>query len=99
MRKSPKEDQTPRLPLSQFHRVFRFCFLNVIFAHVIAYDLATSFVIGPVTVWCNNRILKKLSNIGSVWDAPWGLQQWRSYDLAVKGRNPDKFRRNLGMLC
>ena len=25
--------------------------------------------------------------------------QWRSYDLAVKGRNPDKFRRNLGMLC
>ena len=25
--------------------------------------------------------------------------QWRSYDLAVKGQNPDKFRRNLGMLC
>ena len=28
-----------------------------------------------------------------------GSTQWRSYDLAVKGRNLDKFRRNLGMLC
>ena len=35
------------------------------------------YVIGPITVWRSNSTLRKMSDIESVWYAPWGLQkQW-----------------------